>query len=145
MERSNDIAELDATMSSTDVDSSFDVVSANTCGVGNSQPLPRMTAHTRVVRPRVEPRRILRNGVPTFSNGVSSSNVRCPPQLRVSNLLRNSEIVPQIPECPQSITWLSVDDLTLQPPPPGGQVRISSLLRQHHQCHLHLKELWRPT
>ena len=54
LECSNHIAELDATMFSTVVDSSFEVVSANTGGAGSlgpSQPLPKMRVHTRTVRP----------------------------------------------------------------------------------------------
>ena len=121
---SNEIEELDATMLSTDFDSSFEVISSNAHEIGHlgpSQPLPKMKAHTRVVRPRVEPRCFLQNGVATFSDVASSSNTRCPPQLHVSMLQRNSEMVPQTPECPKSVTWLSVDDLTFQPPPPGGR------------------------
>ena len=123
MDFSFDIAELDATMLSTDFDRSFEVISSNDLigHLGPSQPLPKMKAHTRAVRPRVEPRRILHNGVPTLSDGASSSSTRCPPQLHVSMLQRNNETVPQTPECPKSVTWLSVDDLTFQPPPPGGR------------------------
>ena len=80
-------------------------------------PLLKMKAHTRVVRPRVEPRRVLQNGVPTLSNRASSSNIRCQPQLNVSNL----HYIGTVTECPRSITCLSVDDLIFQPPPPGSR------------------------
>ena len=121
---SNEFEELDATILPTDFDSPFEVISSNDHDIGQlgpSHPLPKMKTHTRVVRPRVEPRRILRNGVPTLSDVASSSNTRCLPQLHVSMLERNSERVPPTPGCPKSVTWLSVDDLTPQPPPPGGR------------------------
>ncbi len=66
---SHDTDEWDLPMLSTDFDGSFELVSSNAPEIGRhgpSQPLPKMKSHTRVVRPRMEPRRFLQNGVPTW-------------------------------------------------------------------------------
>ena len=123
MDFSHDMDEWDLPMLSTDLDGSFELVSSTVQAIGRhgpSQPLPKMKSHTRVVRPRVEPRRFLQSGIPTLSNVASSSTSRCPTQLNVSSLQRNNERIPASPDFPRSVTWLSLDDLTPQPPPPGG-------------------------
>ncbi len=72
---SHDMDEWDLPMLSADLDGSFELVSSTAQEMGRqgpSQPLPKMKSHTRVVRPRVEPRRFLQNGIPTLSTVASS-------------------------------------------------------------------------
>ena len=88
---------------------------------GPSHPLPKVKPHTRIVRPRVEPLLGLQNGVPTRNNVSSSSTSRCHPQLQVSSLQPTSALPTSYPDVPKSVTWMSMDDLVPQPPPPGGR------------------------
>ena len=81
----------------------------------------RVKPHTRIVRPRVEPRLGLQNGVPTRNNLSSSSTSRCQPQLQVSSLQPTSALTTSYPDVPRSVSWMSMDDLVSQPPPPGGR------------------------
>ena len=75
---SHDLDEWDLPMLSTDLDGSLELVSSTAQVSGRHgpfQPLPKMKSHTRVVRPRVEPRLCLQNGIPTLSQGAPLSSM----------------------------------------------------------------------
>ena len=107
----------------TDLDDSFTLVPPTAPEIdcqGPPHPLPKVKPHSRFVRPRVEPILGLQNGAPN-RNDVSSSTSRCRPQLQVSNLQATRDLPMSYPDVPKSVTWMSMDDLIPQPPPPGGR------------------------
>ena len=109
---------------STDENDSFDFVPPTATELrcqGPSHPLPKVKPHTRIVRPRVEPLLGLRHGVPTRNDSSSPSTSRSQPQLQVSSLQPKSTLLTSYPDVPRSVSWMSLDDLVSQPPPPGGR------------------------
>ena len=135
-ELSLDLDEWELPILSTDWDDSFDLIPSTarrTDHQGPSQPLPKVKPQTRVVRPRVEPRLCLQNGVPIRNNLASSSTSRCHTQLHVSSLQQMSELIPSSPDVPKSVTWMSVDDLLPQSLPPGGRGTPISLRSGLHK------------
>ena len=120
-ELSLDLDEWELPTLSTDWDDSFDLVPPGLEHQGPPHPLPKVKPHTRIVRPRVEPLLGLQNGAPTRNDLSSSSTSRCRPQLQVSNLQSTRDLPTSYPDVPKSVTWMSMDDLVPQPPPPGGR------------------------
>ncbi len=107
LDLSLDLDEWELPILSTDWDDSFDLVPSTaqmSDHQGPSQPLPKVKPHTRVVRPRVEPRLCLQNGVPIRNSLASSSTSRCHTQLNVSSLQQMSELIPSSPDVPKSVT-----------------------------------------